>query len=119
MYAPTLPSLDEEKAKFYYELREVLNKIPPADRILLLRDFNARVGSDYCAWDGVVGRHGVGNCNASGLDLLTLCTEYDLCITNTCFRMPDKYKTTWMHPRSRHWHLLDYVVVRRRDLCEV
>ena len=29
------------------------------------------------------------------------------------------HKTSWMHPRSKHWHLIDYVIVRRRDLNEV
>jgi hypothetical protein len=24
-----------------------------------------------------------------------------------------------MHPRSKHWHLIDYVLVRRRDLRDV
>nr|VZI43132.1 unnamed protein product [Spirometra erinaceieuropaei] len=28
-------------------------------------------------------------------------------------------KATWMHPRSRHWHLMDYVPVRRRDQQDV
>ena len=27
--------------------------------------------------------------------------------------------TSWMHPWSKHWHLIDYVIVRRRDLNEV
>ncbi|VDL98949.1 unnamed protein product [Schistocephalus solidus] len=27
----------------------------------------------------------------------------------------DCVKVTWMHPQSRHWHVLDYVLVRRRD----
>ncbi|KAJ2940675.1 hypothetical protein O0L34_g14785 [Tuta absoluta] len=119
VYAPTLPSSDEDKAKFYCELNQVLNKIPSTDKIILFGDFNARVGNDYGAWNGVLGRHGVGKCNANGLDLLTLCAEHDLTITNTCYRMPDKFKTTWMHPRSKHWHLLDYVIVRKRDLGEV
>ncbi|VDN31454.1 unnamed protein product [Dibothriocephalus latus] len=26
---------------------------------------------------------------------------------------------TWMHPRSRQWHLLDYVLVWRRDQQDV
>lgn len=119
IYAPTLPSPDEEKFKFYQELRSILEKIPSADKIILLGDFNARVGAEHGLWDGVLGRHGVGKCNANGLELLTLCAEFGLCLTNTCFRMPEKFKTTWMHPRSRHWHLLDYVIVRRRDLSEV
>uniref|UniRef100_A0A183SJA6 Endo/exonuclease/phosphatase domain-containing protein n=1 Tax=Schistocephalus solidus TaxID=70667 RepID=A0A183SJA6_SCHSO len=28
-------------------------------------------------------------------------------------------KATWMHPRSRRWQLLDYVLVRRRDRQDV
>ena len=35
------------------------------------------------------------------------------------FQLPVKLKTTWMHPRSRHWHLLDYMIVRRRDIQDV
>ena len=29
------------------------------------------------------------------------------------------HKKTWMHPRSKHWHLLDYIIVRQRDRREV
>jgi len=28
-------------------------------------------------------------------------------------------QTTWMHSRSKHWHLLDYVIVRRSDCRNV
>ena len=40
-------------------------------------------------------------------------------ITNTVFRLPTCRKTTWMHPRSKHWHLIDYVIVRRKDRQDV
>ncbi|XP_047104846.1 uncharacterized protein LOC124743724 [Schistocerca piceifrons] len=119
VYAPTLPSPDEEKNKFYQDLRHVLRDIPSADKLLLLGDFNARVGNDFSAWNGVLGRQGIGKCNSNGLDLLTLCAEFELCLTNTYFRLPEKYKTTWMHPRSKHWHLLDYVIVWKKDLGDV
>ena len=26
---------------------------------------------------------------------------------------------TWMHPRSKQWHLLDYIIVRQRDVMNV
>ena len=33
--------------------------------------------------------------------------------------MANKYKTSWMHPRSKQWHLINYVIVRRRDIRDV
>ncbi|BHF57446.1 hypothetical protein SprV_0100038800 [Sparganum proliferum] len=43
------------------------------------------------------------------------CAEHRLVLTNTFFRLPMRKKATWIHPRSRHWHLMDIVLVRRRD----
>ena len=35
------------------------------------------------------------------------------------FRLPSRRKTSWMHPRSKHWLLSDYVIVRRKDRQDV
>ena len=70
-------------------------------------------------WHGVIGRHGVGRENANGLRLLNLCAEHNLVITNTVFQMPNKYKTTWMHPRSKHWYLIDFIITRQSDLKDI
>ena len=115
-YAPTLTSDEETKDRFYEQLHTTLSGVHNGDKIVLLGDFNARVGRDAAVWEGVIGRNGVGKMNSNGLRLLTLCTEFNLTITNTIFRMKDRYKTSWMHPRSKHWHLIDYIIVRRSDL---
>ncbi|BHF62788.1 hypothetical protein SprV_0200577400 [Sparganum proliferum] len=57
--------------------------------------------------------------NDNGLLLLRTCAEHRPILTNTYFRLPMREKATKMHPRSRHWHLLDYVLVRRRDYRDV
>ena len=114
-YAPTLPSPDEAKEAFYSDLNDLLSTIPRNDKLYIVGDFNARVGSEADQWPRVIGRNGVGKMNPNGLLLLQLCTEHQLCITNTLFRMANKYKTSWQHPRSRHWHLIDYVITRQRD----
>ena len=82
-------------------------------------DFNARVGTDYMSWENIIGRHGVGSMNSNGQMLLSLCSEFDLSITNTLFQQANHLKTTWKHPRSKHYHLIDYIVVRRRDRQKV
>lgn len=118
-YAPTLPSESEAKDCFYQSLDEALRRIPKWDKIFLLGDFNARVGQNSRIWSGVLGRHGIGQANANGMRLLTLCSEHNLTIANTIFQQKTKYKTSWMHPRSKHWHLIDYVIVRRSDIRDV
>ena len=118
-YAPTLPSESETKDSFYQSLDEALRRIPKNDKIFLLGDFNARVAQNNTIWSGVLGRHGIGQANANGMRLLTLCSEHNLTITNTIFQQKTKYKTSWMHPRSKHWHLIDYIIVRRSDIRDV
>lgn len=119
VYAPTMKNTSDTKDKFYSELRLVLDKIPHSDKLILFGDFNARVGSDAKIWTGVVGKHGTGKVNSNGLRLLTLCQSYGFSITNTMFQLPDKYKNTWMHPRSKHWHMIDFIITRQTDLKDV
>ena len=118
-YAPTMTNPDDIKDKFYEELDALIAKVPQSEKLVVLGDFNARVGTDYKTWDGIVGRHGIGKCNSNGLLLLKACATHDLVITNTLFRLPTRNKTSWMHPRSKHWHLIDYVITRKRDMRDV
>jgi len=65
-YAPTLPSDESSKDRFYDILRSTLRSVPRSDKIVVLGDFNARVGSNHLIWSGVIGKHGVGNANSNG-----------------------------------------------------
>ena len=118
-YAPTLTNSAETKEKFYEDLDQLIRSTSPSDKLLIMGDFNARVGKDQASWKRILGSQGVGKMNANGLLLLSKCAEHELCITNTVFRQADKLKTTWMHPRSKQWHLIDYIIVRQRDLRDV
>ncbi|XP_067894561.1 craniofacial development protein 2-like [Heterodontus francisci] len=61
-----------DKDKFYTDLHELIQNAPPKDKIVILGDFKATVGSDSLAWKGVLGKHGVGNCNENRCLLLEL-----------------------------------------------
>ena len=119
VYAPTLQADPTTKECFYSELRSLLQKTKDTDKVFIMGDFNARVGRDHTIWPGVLGRHGIGNCNDNGRLLLELCAEHSLTITNTLFQQKARFKTTWKHPRSKHWHLLDYILVRQKDVKDV
>ena len=86
---------------------------------MLLGDFNARVGTDWNTWEGVLGKHSTGKCNSNGKLLLETCTAHKLLITNSVFQLPLRKKVSWKHPRSKQWHLLDYVIVRQQDRQDV
>ena len=118
-YAPTMTNPDEVKSKFYDDLDSVISAAPRTDKLILLGDFNARVGTDHQTWEGVIGSEGVGKCNSNGLLRLRKRAEHELLITNTFFRLSTHRKTTWMHSGSKHWHLIDYVIVRRKDRQDV
>nr|VZI35331.1 unnamed protein product [Spirometra erinaceieuropaei] len=118
-YAPTMTNPDAVRDKFYEDLHALLATVSKADKLIVLGDFNARVGTDHTAWRGVLGPHGLRGSNDNGLLLLRTCAEHRLTLTNTLFCLPEREKATWRHPRSRQWHLLDYVLVRRRDQRDV
>ena len=97
----------------------VIRCTPDSDKLILMGDFIARVGRDSSTWSGVLGSHGIGNMNSNGLLLLRTSQKFSLAITNTMFQMKNMYKGTWRHPRSDTWHLIDYIIVRKRDLQDV
>ena len=90
VYAPTMTNPDENKEAFYNQLASVLRGIPHTDKLLLIGDFNARIGRDNDKWPLVMGKHGIGKCNSNGELLLALCSEFELIVTNTMFKQKDE-----------------------------
>ena len=76
MYAPTARAALGVKLKFMEELQDTLDKVPMSDMLLILGDFNARVGcSDDrdALWRGICGRYGIGSCNGRRKAIGALC----------------------------------------------
>lgn len=119
IYAPTMTNSQETIDVFYHQLDRTLISIPKQDKIILMGDFNARVGQDNITWSKALGKYGCGKVNSNGELLLSLCMEHQLCITNTFFKHKPAHKNSWMHPRSKHWHLIDYIITRHRDLPDI
>ncbi|XP_066021426.1 uncharacterized protein [Pocillopora verrucosa] len=119
VYAPTLTSSTDAKDIFYSQLDDAIKHIPNNEVLILLGDFNARVGNDQGSWPDCLGHFGVGKCNENGQRLLELCTYHRLCITNTFFGVKLHHRFSWMHPRSKNWHQLDLIISRREHLNNI
>ena len=113
VYAPTLTAPDDIKDSFYNQLETTIKDYQKQEALIILGDFNARVGDDYEAWPNCLGHFGVGKCNDNGQRLLELCSYHELCITNTFLSTKPHHRVSWRHPRSKQWHQLDLILARR------
>jgi endonuclease/exonuclease/phosphatase family metal-dependent hydrolase len=57
-------------------LTSVLDKVNNREELILMGDFNGRVGRK--TWDLVVGNHGEDHINENGARLLELCDQFSL-----------------------------------------
>ena len=117
VYAPTLQASKDTIMSFYRALREAITSIPKQEKLLILGDFNARVWRQYEVCNAL-GKYGIDNINNNGLNLLELCSEFNLALCNIFFHQKQKHKVTWIHPRSKHCHMID-IITRRDDLRDV
>ena len=85
---------EENKETLYSQLKGTPRNIPSTDKLLLIGDFNARIGRENDKCPSALGKYGIGKCNSNGELLLALCTEFDLIVTNTMFKQKYAHKTT-------------------------
>ncbi|KYO29487.1 hypothetical protein Y1Q_0000162 [Alligator mississippiensis] len=114
-YASTMTDSDKVKNQFYDDLHSVILAVPKSGHLILFGYFNARIGSDCQAWDGIIERHRIKSSNRHGLLLLKLCAKHKLLVTNTVFHLLNQKKTLYTYPCSKHWHLTDYVIIIGTD----
>nr|VZI24392.1 unnamed protein product [Spirometra erinaceieuropaei] len=96
-----MSSLDAaERDKFYEDLHALLASVSKADKLIVLGDFNVRVGTDHDAWRGMLGPHGLHGSNDNDLLLHRTCAEHRLILTNNFFCLSEREKAIWRHPRN-------------------
>ena len=65
-YAPTNDAELEEKEEFYDALQDTIGKIPKGDLVIIMGDYNAKIGSDNKGREEVMGRQVEGTTNSNG-----------------------------------------------------
>lgn len=112
MYAPTTAASPEEVESFYEQVDQAISSVPKKDVILLMGDFNAKVGS---ASDlDIVGTQGLGDRNGAGDRLVQLCAERNLCISNTFFKLHPRRLYTLTSPDGATRNQIVYFLCPKR-----
>ena len=89
VYTTTSNVEEAEVERFYEDLQDLLELTPKKDFLIIIGDWNAKVGSQETP--GVTGKFGLGMRNESGQRLIEFCQENSLVIANTLFQPLYKY----------------------------
>ena len=76
-YGPTNNSTDVLKQELSDSLQGVLDHTPRCDIRILLRDVNAKIGSDNTVRERIIGHHGLGCTDDNGDRFANLCAFND------------------------------------------
>ena len=93
VYAPTSNAEEAEVERFYEDLQDILELTPKKDVLIIIRDWDAKVGSQDIP--GVTGKFGLGVQNKAGQRLMEFCQENALVIANTLFQQHKRRLYLW------------------------
>ena len=114
-YAPHEERPTKEKDEFYACLDDVVRRVPGRDLLIVMGDFNARVGNDCSTWSRNIGKFGAPEVvNDNGLRLLEYCAARDMVVTGTYFQHKKVHTYTWYQRGTQFRSQIDHILVRRR-----
>ena len=109
---PLVSHDDEAIKKHYQALDKMIKEVKSTDVLIVLGDFNAKIGKG--AYQDIIGPHGLGDRNPRGDKLQCFCLEKDLIIANTYFQHPNRFLYTWKSPGDLTRNQIDYILIRKR-----
>ena len=100
VYAQTSNAEEAEVEWFYEDLQDLLVLTPQKGVLFIIRDWNAKVGSQETP--GITGKFGLGIRNEAGQRLVEFCQENALIIANTLFQQHKRKLCTWTSPDGQY-----------------
>ena len=116
VYAPTSAASEDDINNFYNALQDVLDGLPNKDVVLVVGDFNAKIGKGTQHDDEaqILGQFGLGTRNERGDLLSEFCIGNNLIISNTMFSQHPRRLYTWQGPVKSIRNQIDYILIKKR-----
>ena len=100
VYAPSSNAKEAEVEPFYEDLQDLLELNTQKDLLFIVRDWNAKVGSQEIP--GVTDKFGIGIQTDGGQRIIEFCQENTLVIANTLFQQQKRR----LHMDITKWSIL-------------
>ena len=112
VYAPASNAEEAEVELFYEDVQDLLELTPKKDVLFIIRDWNAKIGSQETP--EVTGKFGLGMQNEAGQRLIEFCQENSLVIANSFFQQHKRRYYTWTSPDGQHRNQTEYILCSQR-----
>ncbi|XP_047502457.1 craniofacial development protein 2-like [Penaeus chinensis] len=109
-----MPGCEEEEKVEFWRLGDYLSSVEEREELWLGGDVNGHVGSGNIGAEEVMGRHGHGERNDQGDQILSIAGMFGLVVVNTDFSKPEAKKVTYSSGGRKSQ--IDYIMTRRRSL---
>ena len=113
VYGPGENDKAKTKEEFWEKLQEVYEE--GSNPIIIMGDFNARVGNKTDGKNGVMGRYGEEIVNNNGRRFIDFCIQNRLIIQNTFFQHKDCHKYRRKKKGRNEKSIINYVVTKRQN----
>ena len=100
VYALSSNTEEAEADRFYEDLQDLIELTTKKDVLVIIGDWNVKVGSQEAP--GVTGKFCFGVQNEAGQRLIELCQENALVIANTLVQQHKRGLYTWASPDGQH-----------------
>ena len=113
VYVLTSNAEEAEAERFYEDIQDLLELTLKKDVLFIIRDWNAKVGSQETS--GVRGKFGLGVQNEAGQRLIEFCQENALVIANVLF--PTQEMTCvwlWTSLDGQYQNQIDHILCSSR-----
>ena len=96
--------------RFYQDLSQAVKQVPKRDMLLVMGDFNAKVGRrEPSAMSSAVELYGLGETSEAGEQLEDFCLKHESALANTMFKQHPRRLYTWTSLDGNTRNQIDYI----------